>query len=154
MDLYLTPSKITEIIGVEEGIINRTLKRRDGDIEPYLRVVSAPPETPGGSPRPQIQLRIDGLALLIKKLTYNIPTDDIIENLSCQIFHITHLKETCERLERENKTLIAENKQLRERVEDFQTQKDRLSAEMDKLQSQLIAEQSKTWVDRLLKRGE
>lgn len=154
MDLYLTPSKITEIIGVEEGIINQTLKRRDVDIEPYLRVVSAPAETPGDSPKPQIQLRIDGLPLLIKKLTYNIPTDDIIENLSCQVFHITHLKETCERLEGENKTLIAKNKQLQEKVEDFRTQKERLSAEVDKLQSQLIAEQSKTWVDRLLKRGE
>lgn len=154
MDLYLNPSKITEIIGVEEEIINRTLERRDVDIEPYLRVVSAPPENPGGRPKPQIQLRIDGLALLIKKLTYNIPTDDIIENLSCQIFHITHLRETCERLEEQNKALIAENEQLQERIEDFQTEKENLSTEVNKLESQLIAEQSKTWVDRLLKRGD
>ena len=152
MDLYLNPSKITEIIGVEEEIINRTLKRRDVDIEPYLRVVSAPPENPGDRPKPQIQLRIDGLALLIKKLTYNIPTDDIIENLSCQVFHITHLRETCEKLEEENQALIAENEQLRESIETFQTEKENLSAEVDELQSQLIAEQSKTWVTRLLKR--
>ena len=52
------------------------------------------------------------------------------------------------------KTLVAKNKQLQEKVEDFRTQKERLSVEVDKLQSQLIAEQSKTWVDRLLKRGE
>ena len=152
MDLYLNPSKITEIIGVEEEIINRTLERRDVDIEPYLRVVSAAPKSPGDRPKPQIQLRIDGLALLIKKLTYNIPTDDIIENLSCQIFHITHLRETCEKLEEENQALIAENEQFRERIETFQTEKENLSAEVDKLQSQLIAEQSKTWVARLLKR--
>ena len=152
MDLYLNPSKITEIIGVEEEIINRTLERKDVDIEPYLRVVSAPPETPHGRPKPQVQLRIDGLALLIKKLTYNIPTDDIIENLSCQIFHITHLRETCERLEGKNKVLIAENKQLQEKLETFQTERETLSAKVDKLESELIAEQSKTWVNRLFKR--
>ena len=152
MDLYLNPSKITEIIGVEEEIINRTLERRDVDIEPYLRVVSAASKSPGDRPKPQIQLRIDGLALLIKKLTYNIPTDDIIENLSCQIFHITHLRETCEKLEEENRTLIAENEQLRESIETFQTEKENLSAQVDNLHSQLITEQSKTWVARLLKR--
>ena len=154
MDLYLNPSKITEIIGVQEGIINRTLERRDVDLEPYLRVVSAPPESPGDRPKPQIQLRIDGLALLIKKLTYNIPTDDIIENLSCQVFHITHLRETCEKLEGENQALVAENEKLRESVETFRTEKETLSAAVDELQSQLIAEQSKTWVARLLKRGD
>ena len=154
MDLYLNPAKITEIIGVAEEIINRMLERRDVDIEPYLRVVSAPPENPGDRPKPQIQLRIDGLALLIKKLTYNIPTDDIIENLSCQIFHITHLRETCEKLEEENQALIAQNEQLRESIEVFQTEKENLSAKVDELQSQLIAEQSKTWIARLLKRGD
>lgn len=154
MDLYLNPSKITEIIGVEEEIINRTLERKDVDIEPYLRVVSTPSENPDGRPRPQIQLRIDGLALLIKKLTYNIPTDDIIENLSCQIFHITHLRETCEKLEGENKTLIAENKQRQERIEALQTEREALSTKVNALESQLITEQSKTWVDRLFKRGD
>ena len=154
MDLYLNPSKITEIIGVEEGIINRTLERRDVDIEPYLRVVSVSPENSGDRPKPQIQLRIDGLALLIKKLTYNIPTDDIIENLSCQVFHITHLRETCEKLEQENQAIIAENEQLRETIKVFQTEKEDLSAEVDDLKNQLIAEQSKTWVARLLKRGD
>ena len=152
MDLYLNPSKITEIIGVEEGIINRTLERRDVDLEPYLRVVSAPPESPGDRPKPQVQLRIDGLALLIKKLTYNIPTDDIIDNLSCQVFHITHLRETCEKLEGENQELSVENEQLRERLEFFQTEREKLSVEVEELRSQLIAEQSKTWVARLLKR--
>ena len=152
MDLYLNPAKITEIIGVEEGIINRTLERRDVDLEPYLRVVSAPPESPGDRPKPQVQLRIDGLALLIKKLTYNIPTDDIIDNLSCQVFHITHLRETCEKLEGENQELSVENEQLRERLEFFQTEREKLSVEVKELRSQLIAEQSKTWVARLLKR--
>ena len=152
MDLYINPSKIAEIIGVEEDIITRTLERRDTDIESYIRVVSAPPEKPGAPPKPHIQLRVDGLAMLIKKLAYNIPTDDIIENLSCQVFHITHLQETCDKLEAENQALIAENAQLRESIESVQSERGELSAQVDELTNQLSEEQSKTWVSRLLKR--
>ncbi len=152
MDLYINPSKIAEIIGVEEEIITRTLERRDVDIELYVRVVSAPPDKPGAPPKPQIQLRVDGLAMLIKKLAYNIPTDDIIENLSCQVFHITHLQETCDKLEAENQALIAENAQLRESVESFKNEKEDLSAQVNELKNRLSEEQSRTWVSRLLKR--
>lgn len=152
MDLYMHPSEISEIIGVEEEIINRTLERRDVEIEPYLRVVSARSEEPGSSTKPQMQLRVDGLAPLIKKLTYNIPTDDIIENLSCQIIDITYLRETCDRLEAKNKALIAENTQLRETIESFQDERGDWSAQVDDLTNQLTEEQSKGWVSRLLKR--
>lgn len=152
MDLYMSPSEVSEIIGVEEGIINRALERRDEEIEPYLRVVSARSEEPGSSTKPQMQLRVDGLAPLIKKLTYNIPTDDIIENLSCQIIDITYLRETCDRLESENKALIAENTHLRETVESFQAERGDWSSQVDDLTNQLKREQSKGWVGRLLKR--
>ena len=152
MDLYMNPSEVSEIIGVEEGIIIRALERQDVEIEPYLRVVSARAEEPGSTTKPQMQLRVDGLAPLIKKLTYNIPTDDIIENLSCQIIDITYLRETCDRLEAENKALIAENTQLRETVESFQAERGDWSAQVDDLTNQLTQEQSKGWVSRLLKR--
>ncbi|MDE0399693.1 MAG: hypothetical protein OXL96_18020 [Candidatus Poribacteria bacterium] len=152
MDLYMNPSEISEIIGVEEGIINSALKRQDAEIEPYLRVVSAPSDEAESATKPQIQLRVDGLAPLIKKLTYNIPTDDIIENLSCQIIDITYLRETCDKLESENQTLIAENTQLREMIESFQTERGNWSAQVEDLTSQLTREQSKSWVTRLLKR--
>ena len=152
MDLYMNPSEISEIIGVEEEIISRTLERQDAEIEPYLRVVSAPSENPKSSTKPRMQLRVDGLAPLIKKLTYNIPTDDIIENLSCQIIDITYLRETCDRLEKENQALIAENTQLREMIESFQTERGDWSAQVEDLTSQLTQEQSKSWVTRLLKR--
>lgn len=152
MDLYMNPSNIAEIIGVEEDIITRTLERRDEDIESYVRVVSAPPEKPGASPKPQIQLRVDGLAMLIKKLAYNIPTDDIIENLSCQVFHITHLQETCDKLETENQALIAENTQLQKTIESFHSEKADLSAQIDELAKQLNEKEAKNWVNRLLKR--
>lgn len=152
MDLYMNPSEVSEIIGVEEGIIVRALERQDVEIEPYLRVVSVPSEEPGSSTKPSMQLRVDGLAPLIKKLTYNIPTDDIIENLSCQIIDITYLRETCDRLEAENKALIAENTQLRETVESFQAERGDWSAQVDDLTNQLTQEQAKGWVNRLLKR--
>ena len=152
MDLYMNPSEVSEIIGVEEGIIIRALERQDVEIEPYLRVVSVPSEEPGSSTKPSMQLRVDGLAPLIKKLTYNIPTDDIIENLSCQIIDITYLRETCDRLEAENEALIAENTQLRETVESFQAERGNWSAQVDDLTNQLTQEQSKGWVNRLLKR--
>ena len=154
MDLYMNPSEVSEIIGVEEGIIIRALERQDVEIEPYLRVVSVPSEEPGSSTKPSMQLRVDGLAPLIKKLTYNIPTDDIIENLSCQIIDITYLRETCDRLEQENQALIAENTQLREMIESFQTERGDWSAQVEDLTSQLTREQSKSWVARLLKRKE
>ena len=71
-----------------------------------------------------------------------------------RFFILPHLRETCEKLEEENRTLIAENEQLRQSIETFQTEKENLSAQVDNLQSQLITEQSKTWVARLLKRGD
>ncbi len=151
MDLYMSPSEISEIIGVKEGIINRILERRDAEIEPYLRVVSAPSKEPGGSTKPHIQLRIDGLAPLIKRLSYNIPTDDIIENLSCQIIDITHLRETCAKLESEKQALIDENDELRERVESFNIEKESWSAQIEDLRNRLVEERSKSWVARLLK---
>lgn len=153
MDLYINSSKIAEIIGVEEDIITRTLERRDVDIESYIRVVSAPPDIPGNSPKPQVQLRVDGLAMLIRKLAFNIPTDDIIENLSCQVFHITHLQEMCDKLEAENQALVAENAQLREAIESIRNERGDLSAQINELTNQLREEQSITWVGRLLKRG-
>ena len=154
MDLYMNPSEVSEIIGVEEGIINLTLERRDVDIEPYLRIISAPSEGSKGSTKPQIQLRVDGLAPLIKKLTYNIPTDDIIENLSCQIIDITYLRGTCAKLEAEKQALVAENIQLRETVESFHVERTDWSAQIEDLRNKLIEERSKSWMTRLLKRND
>lgn len=152
MDLYMNPSEISEIIGVEEGIISRTLERQDADIEPFLRVVSAPSGGPGGSTTPQIQLRIDGLAPLIKRLSYNIPTDDIIENLSCQVIDITYLRETCAKLEADKQTLAAENAELREAIESFDAERAKWVSQIEGLKNKLVEEQSKGWMDRLLKR--
>ena len=152
MDLYMNTADISDIIGVEEAIISRTLERRDIDLEAYVRVASAPSEEPGVSTKPRIQLRVDGLAPLIKKLTYNIPTDDIIENLSCQIIDITYLRETRDQLAEENEALVAENRQLQERVEALEAEGTEWAAQVNDLTNELTAERSKSWLTRLLGR--
>ncbi len=119
MDLYLNPSDVAEIIGVDEDIITQTLERKTPEIEPYLRVISGSSNTESDT-EAILQLRIDGLAPLITQLSYNIPTNDIIENLICQIVHIAYLRESIEKLELEKiklddtvQTLQQENSDLR-----------------------------------------
>ena len=126
MDLYLNPSDVAEIIGVDEEIITQVLERKTPEIEPYLRVKSGSSGTESET-KAILQLRIDGLAPLITQLSYNIPTNDIIENLICQIVHIAYLKETIDKLESENieinntvQTLQQENSDLRIEINQLQ----------------------------------
>ncbi|MCG9128119.1 hypothetical protein JT359_11010 [Candidatus Poribacteria bacterium] len=128
MDLYLNPSDVADIIGVDEDIITHTLLRKEPEIEPYLRVTSGNTDTESET-EPILQLRIDGLAPLITQLSFNIPTNDIIENLICQIVHIAYLKETIEKLEAEKlesvnaiQTLQQENSDLRIEINQLQDQ--------------------------------
>lgn len=139
----MNPSDVAEIIGVDEEIIKRTLNRKHEDIEPYLRVVSAPSDADDGEPKPILQLRIDGLAPLITQLSYNIPTNDIIENLICQIVHIAYLRETNEKLEAEISTLQNKIKTLHEERADLRVQINFLEEE-----------KNKSWKDRLFKFGD
>ncbi len=176
MELYLNPAKITEITGVDEPLINRTLEQRDADIAPYLRVVSAASGDKGTRVKPQIELRIDGLAPFIKKLTDNTPADIIIENLSIQVVYVTQFRETSEKLEAEKLELLFENEKLHEKIEQLHREKQEFEAEINELErhlevselkmrlevSELRAqlaenqkqEQPKSWIDRLLNRKE
>lgn len=133
MDLYLNPSDVAEVIGVDEDIITQTLERKTPGIEPYLRVIS------GNSENESIlQLRIDGLAPLITQLSYNIPTNDIIENLICQIVHIAYLRESIEKLE-------LEKIELDNTVQTLQQENSDLRIEINKLQDEI----PKTWKDHI-----
>lgn len=157
MEFYMPLSNVSETIGVEEEIIKNTLERRDADIEPYLRVVSVRADA-NGTTLPQLQLRIDGLAPLIKKLSYNMPTDDIIENLICQVVHLTHITDINTHLEEENQTLRGENQHLRETVDALDAENDELIAQVKEnqnLHAQVedltlqLKEKETTWVKRL-----
>ncbi|MDE0637986.1 MAG: hypothetical protein OXI43_19270 [Candidatus Poribacteria bacterium] len=142
MELYLKPSDIAEVIGVDQEIIKQTLDRKHPEIEPFLRTVAAPAEEAEGKPKAILQLRIDGLAPLITQLSYNIPTNEIIENLICQVVHIAYLRENTENLEIE----IAE---LQEKVKSLQEERADLRVQINNLQE----EQSKSWKNRLFKLG-
>ncbi len=158
MHLYMEPDDVAKTIGVEAQIVKSTLERRDTDIEPYLHVVSGQPEDGSDTLSTQLQIRVDGLAPLIKKLSYNIPTDEIIENLICQIVHLTYLQEANEELENQNQELIHENQQLKQTVasldkenRDLQEQVDEnheLHMQVDNLTTQLQEKATKTWVNR------
>ncbi len=140
MDLYLNPSDISEIIGVDEKVIKQTLERKQPEIEPFLRVVSSSDDT-GETTKPTLQLRIDGLAPLITQLSFNIPTNEIIENLISQVVHITFLHENNENLEKE----ILE---LKEKIKSLQEEKADLRVEINNL-----TEIKESWINRLFKLG-
>jgi len=139
----MNPSDVAEIIGVDEDIIKQTLERKPPEIEPFLRIVAAPSDgTETEESQPILQLRIDGLAPLITQLSFNIPTNDIIENLICQIIHIAYLRENNEKLEVEIGT-------LKDKVKSLQEERADLRVQINNLQD----EQSKSWKDRLFKIG-
>lgn len=142
MDLYLNPSQVSEIIGVDEEIIKQTLKKKHTDIEPFLRVVSSPSEDSGTTSIATLQLRIDGLAPLIKLLSFNIPTNDIIENLISQVVHITFLRE-------DNENLQTDIIELKEKIKNLQEEKADLRVQINNLQE----EQTESWINRLFKVG-
>ena len=135
MDLYLNPSDVAEVIGVDEDIITQTLERKTPEIEPYLRVRAGSSETEA-----ILQLRIDGLAPLITQLSYNIPTNDIIENLICQIVHIAYLRESIEKIE-------LEKLELNNTVQTLQQENSDLRIQINQLQDQI----PKNWKDRIRK---
>ncbi len=137
MDLYLNPSDVSEIIGVDEELIKKALDRNHPEIEPFLRVVSSPSEEIGETTKAILQLRIDGLAPLITHLSFNIPTNEIIENLISQVVHITYLREDNDRFQNDINA-------LKEKVKMLQEEKADLRVQINKLEE----EKSKSWLDR------
>lgn len=140
MDLYLNPSDVSEVIGVDEDIITKTMDGKHPEIEPFLRVVAASTNEMGEETKAMQQLRIDGLAPLITQLSFNIPTNEIIENLICQVVHIAYLREDTEKLE-------YEITQLQETVKTLQNEKADLRVQLNNLQE----EKSQSWINRLFK---
>ncbi len=128
----LTVAEITNMIGVEESIIRQTLERRDEDLVPYLRDPDASrKEADANVPRPQtLLLEREGLPLLITKLAFNIPTSDIIENLACQLLHLTLVQE-------QNADLTSKHQELQEQSERLQHHIKELQLRVDSLESEL-----------------
>ena len=91
MPKKISVSEIASYIGVAEVIVQSVINRQDADLMPYLDESALPDETDLQS------FSIDGLPLLITKISYNIPTADIIDNLSLQVQHLVSQQEEKER---------------------------------------------------------
>jgi FtsZ-binding cell division protein ZapB len=154
MPTIITLAEIADMIGVEDAIIRRTLDRRDDDLQPYLH---EDPEDKGQnegetdspvSEPPTPLLDLEGLPLLITKLAFNIPTLDIIENLACQVLHLTVLREENTDLTIKNQELQDQNEQLQDRINDLQHQVAELQRELTR-QAEI---QSRSWVHKFFRR--
>ena len=117
MPTTVTVAEIADLIGVEDAIIKRTMERRDDDLQPYLHEDpenSEQNQTDSDAPVSALatpQLDLEGLPLLITKLSFNIPTLDIIENLACQVLHLTVLREEKTDLTNRNQELQGQNEE-------------------------------------------
>jgi septal ring factor EnvC (AmiA/AmiB activator) len=134
MTVPLTVSEIANMIGVEEAIIRQTLERRDEDLAPYLHEPNVSGEAVDVNVSPSqsqtLLLEREGLPLLITKLAFNIPTSDIIENLACQVLHLTFIQE-------ENADLTSKHQELQEQSEQLQHHIKELQQRIDTLESEL-----------------
>ena len=150
MAVPLTVSEIANMIGVEEAIIRQTLERRDEDLTPYLHDSDASEEGADADVSPAqsqtLLLEREGLPLLITKLAFNIPTSDIIENLACQVLHLTLVQEENADLTRKHQELQEQNEQLQHHTKGLQQRVDSLEneiAEQIQLREQAEAESRK-----------
>lgn len=163
MSQRLSVPDIASIIGVEEDIITNALAREDEDLKPYLYiepVVSSHGDASveslfGGEKKETAKsqnafmLSVDGLSILITKLAFNIPTSDLIENLACQVLHLTVLQEDIAELQRENGELKLQNEELQRRIKEVQAKVLNLEAEAAKA----IEAQPRRWFRGLLGGG-
>ena len=136
MAVPLTVPEIANMIGVEETIIRQTLERRDEDLVPYLPDSDASEAADANVSSSQSQLLLlerEGLPLLITKLAFNIPTSDIIENLTCQVLHLMLVQE-------ENADLTSKHQELQEQKERLQHHTKELQQRVDSVEGELAAQ--------------
>ena len=159
MPQRLSVPDIASIIGVEEDIISNALAREDEDLKPYLYIepviASQGDESLealfGGEkketeePQTAFMLSVDGLSILITKLAFNIPTSDLIENLACQVLHLTVLQEDIAELKRENQELQCQNEELQRRIKEVQTEALKLKSKV----AEAAKTQSRGWFSGL-----
>ena len=119
MEHLLTVSEISKILGLDKMIIGRIVERNEPDLAPYIHKWSLKiaqeygGNNVGKAKTGEWVLELGGLPVLIKKLAYNIPTTDIIENLICQVLHLEVLMQENEELREENQKLKMELELLR-----------------------------------------
>jgi hypothetical protein len=116
MKNQLTIKETSHLLGLEEAAIEWLVAKNDPELEPYIKRKSG-----NGSPnKKQITITLDGLPTLIKKLSYNIQTADIIENLSCQVLHLEILRQENEVLKEANLKLQQDLNELKAQLSEYE----------------------------------
>ena len=125
----ISVSEIASYIGVAEVIVQSVINRQDADLIPYLDESLLSDETDLSS------FSIDGLPLLITKISYNIPTADIIDNLSQQVQHLFLQQEEIENLKKINDQLVTHNKQLQDLADSLTKESEELQVKLNEAES-------------------
>ena len=125
----ISVSEIASYIGVAEVIVQSVINRQDADLMPYLDEFALPDETDLQS------FSIDGLPLLITKISYNIPTADIIDNLSLQVQHLVSQQEEIENLKKKSDQLAKHNEQLQDHINGLIKENEELQIKLHEVES-------------------
>ena len=125
----ISVSEIASYIGVTEVIVQSVINRQDADLMPYLDESALPDETDLQS------FSIDGLPLLITKISYNIPTADIIDNLSLQVQHLVSQQEEIENLKKKSDQLAKHNEQLQDHINGLIKENEELQIKLHEVES-------------------
>ena len=125
----ISVSEIASYIGVAEVIVQSVINRQDADLMPYLDESALPDETDLQS------FSIDGLPLLITKISYNIPTADIIDNLSLQVQHLVSQQEEIENLKKKSDQLATHNEQLQDHINGLIKDNEELQIKLHEVES-------------------
>lgn len=129
MQKKISVSEIASYIGVAEVVVQSVINRQDVDLIPYLDESTQSNET--GLP----SFSIEGLPLLVTKVSYNIPTADIIDNLSQKVQHLVLQQEEIENLKKTNDQLATSNEQLQGLINSLTTESEELQVKLDEAES-------------------
>ena len=129
MQKKISVSEIASYIGVAEVVVQSVINRQDADLMPYL---DEPMQSDEAAPP---KFSIEGLPLLITKISYNIPTADIIDNLSQQVQHLVLQQGEIENLKKTNDQLATSNEQLQGLLNSLTTESEELQVKLDEAES-------------------
>ena len=129
MQKKISVSEIASYIGVAEVVVQSVINRQDVDLIPYLDESIQSDET--GLPR----FSVEGLPLLVTKVSYNIPTADIIDNLSQKVQHLVSQHEEIKNLKKTNDQLATSNEQLQDLINSLTAESEELQVKLDEAES-------------------
>jgi len=129
MQKKISVSEIASYIGVAEVVVQSVINRQDVDLIPYLDESIQSDET--GLP----SFSVEGLPLLVTKVSYNIPTADIIDNLCQKVQHLVSQQEEIDNLKKTNDQLAISNEQLQDLINSLTAESEELQVKLDEAES-------------------